>query len=110
MSQVTLQATKLLFEHRSYGTCLSLLWLLKQNTLTWADAFNNIRLLLTVLEVGKPKIMVWADVAPGDSSCPGVQTMVVFLLSPHEAEQGRSGFFSSQNTNPSCGLHPRGLV
>lgn len=44
---------------------------------------NNRHLLLTVLEAGKPKIKVWADLAPGDSSFPGVQTMVVFLLSPH---------------------------
>lgn len=86
MSKVTPQATKLLFEHRSYGTCPSLLWLLKQNTLNWADVLNNRRLLLTVLEVEKPKIKVWAGVAPSDSSCPGVQTMVVFLLSSHKAE------------------------
>lgn len=94
--------------HRGHGGCLSPGC---HSRTPRTGCLNNRRLLLTVLEVGKPKIKVWADVAPGDSSCPGVQTMVVFLLSLHEAEQGSSGFFSSsQNTNPSCGLHPRGLV
>ena len=75
LSKVTQQAAKLRFKHRSYGTCLSLLRLLQQNTIHWVGGLNNTHLLLPVLQAGKSKTKVCADSAPGESSFPRVMVM-----------------------------------
>lgn len=62
-------------QHQQSNTlCLHLLHLPWQNTIDWG--LNNTELFLTVLEPGKFKIRVPADLAPGEGSPPDLQMVI----------------------------------
>ena len=58
---------------------------------------NNRHLFLTVLEAGKSKFKVLANLVPGESSPPGLQS-AAFLLCPYVTEKGRDGGREGEST------------
>ena len=84
-NQITVVLAAFSFIHpRYFYGCLSQLRLLQQNTIDW-EGLNNRNLFFTVLETGKPKIKLPADLVPGEACLSGLQKDV-FLLHPHIAE------------------------
>ena len=62
---------------------------------------NNKQLFLTVLESGKSRIKVLANVVSGEKLLPSLQTMATLLLYPHMVERDHlSHLSSSKSTNP----------
>lgn len=63
----------------------------------------------SVLEAGKSKVRMLADLVPGEDSLPFLQT-AVFLLYPHIAEKEREhsglSISSYKGTNPAMGAPP----
>ena len=72
---------------------------------------NNKYLFLTVLEAGKSKVNVLANLVLGEGPLLGWQT-AAFSFYPHMAERGSSGVSSSsyKSINPIMGVHPHDLI